>query len=163
MEWALFSLLASYGLVGVASDARASGPARWVETVAFVAFMALFPFGTVRESFIEASAGRWLRRGDRIVETLETQTATLVHIRRELGLVPLSDHVLSNAYSMTANDFFARRYMKFFVYLPVALVPRVEGALVLGYGLGNTAAALVDTKEVRRIDVVDTSSDMLEL
>jgi predicted membrane-bound spermidine synthase len=165
MERALFVLLAAYGVVGIVASASAGGSriARWVEPCAFVAFMALFPFGKVRASFIEASAGRWLRAGDRIVETRETQTATIVHVRRELGRFATSDLVLTNAYSMAANDFFARRYMKFFVYLPVALKPRVESALVLGYGLGNTAAALVDTKEVQRVDVVDTSREMLDL
>jgi hypothetical protein len=39
----------------------------------------------------------------------------------------------------------------------------MEQALVIGYGVGNTTRALVDTPELERIDVVDTSSGTLAL
>jgi hypothetical protein len=60
------------------------------------------------------------------------------------------------------NGYFGRRYMKLFVYLPLALHPRVRRSLVVGYGIGNTAEALTDSGELERIDVVDISRDMLE-
>lgn len=164
MERALFLLLASYGIVGLVGSFRAPGArvARWFELAAFAAFMAFFPFGRVRD-FVEASAGRWTQDAGRVTEVKETATNTIVHVRHEIAGLPTYDRILTDAYSMTANDFFARRYMKLFVYLPVALSPRVDSALVLGFGIGNTASALADTKEVKRIDVVDTSKEMLDL
>jgi predicted membrane-bound spermidine synthase len=165
MERALFALLATYGVIGLVVSYRASESrvARWVELAAFAVIMAFFPFGRMRDTFIQASASRWMRNTGHIVQIREAKTGTIVHIRYELGGAPLCDQVVTNAYSMTANDFIARRYMKFFVYLPVAVRPHVSRALLLGYGIGSTARALADTKEVEHIDVVDTSEEMLEM
>jgi hypothetical protein len=63
---------------------------------------------------------------------------------------------------MASNDFAARRYMKLFVYLPCALHPQIRTALIVGYGMGNTAAALVANRELQHIDVADISRDILE-
>src|SRR5262249_42645814 len=69
----------------------------------------------------------------------------------------------TNAYSMTTNGYLARRYMKFFVALPACLHPRLRRALVVGYGIGSTAEALVDDPDVERVDVAEISRDMLAL
>ena len=45
--------------------------------------------------------------------------------------------------------------------MPAALHPRLRRALVVGYGMGNTARALADLAELERIDIVDVSRDML--
>lgn len=165
MERALFILLAAYGVIGLVVRYRASTNrvVGSVELVAFAGFMSVFPFGRIRDTFIEASAARWARNTGHIVQIRETKTGTIVHIRHEMSGAPVCDQVVTNAYSMTANDFVARRYMKFFVYLPVAVHPHVSRALLLGYGIGSTARALMDTKEIEHIDVVDISKDMLEM
>jgi spermidine synthase len=165
MERSLFGLLAAYGVIGLVVSYRASESrvTRWVELAAFAVFMAFFPFGRIRNTFIEASAARWMRNTGHIVQIREAKAGTIVHIRHEVGGGPVCDQVVTNAYSMTANDFIARRYMKFFVYLPVAVHPHVSRALLLGYGIGSTARALADTKELEHIDVVDTSEEMLEM
>ena len=41
--------------------------------------------------------------------------------------------------------------------------PRPRSALLISYGVGTTAKALVDTRELETIDVVDVSRDVLEL
>ena len=69
----------------------------------------------------------------------------------------------TNAYSMTNNAFTGRRYMKLFAYWPLAVLPRVRSALVIGYGLGNTAKALTDSSDPETIDVVDVSPDILAM
>lgn len=165
MERALFTLLVAYGVIGLIVSHRASESrvTRWVEVAVFAVFMAFFPFGRIRNTFIEASAARWMRNTGHIVQIREAKTGTIVHIRHEVAGGAVCDQVVTNAYSMTANDFIARRYMKFFVYLPVAVHPHVSRALMLGYGIGSTGRALTDTKEVEHIDVVDTSEEMLEM
>jgi spermidine synthase len=55
------------------------------------------------------------------------------------------------------------RYMKLFAWLPAALHPRLENVLVLCFGVGATASAVAALPEVRRVDVVDTSRDILEM
>jgi hypothetical protein len=53
--------------------------------------------------------------------------------------------------------------MEAFVYLPVAIHPHMRRALLISYGVGSTARALTETKELERIDVVDISRDILAM
>jgi hypothetical protein len=53
--------------------------------------------------------------------------------------------------------------MKLFAYWPLALRPEAKRVLLISYGLGNTAEALVRAQQLERIDVVDTSRTILEL
>jgi spermidine synthase len=164
MDRAFFVLIALYGVVGVAASFGAPPRrTRWAELAVFAVVLALFPFGKVRDTLVDASARRWMRNTDRIIEVREARAGTLVHIRHELGKLTICDQIVTDAYSMTSNDFLARRYMKFFVYLPVAVEPHVGKALLLAYGMGNTAKALVDTRELEQLDVVDVSEDMLDM
>src|SRR5205085_4693409 len=125
--------------------------------------LAVFPFGDVRGRYVRASAGRWMGPDDRIVEVREGVSATLVHIEHRWQGLHLFDQLATNAYSMSVNDFAARRYMELFVHLPRAIHPRLHSALVIGYGIGNTLAALTRSDELERIDVVDISRDVIEL
>ena len=71
--------------------------------------------------------------------------------------------LLTNGFSMSGTATIMRRYMKLYVYLPFALHPDPKNALLISYGVGNTAKALTDSKSLERIDVVDISRDILEL
>lgn len=97
------------------------------------------------------------------VATREGLTETIILLERSRFGVPLSYRMLTNSYSMSSTGSTAQRYMKLFVYLPVALHPKPRQALLISYGVGSTAKALTDTGELERIDVVDTSKDILEL
>jgi len=165
MEWSLFGLFALYGVIGLltAAQRELTAALRGVSLVTFVAVLALFPFGDVRSIYVDGSARRWMREGDSVVAVREGLSSTIVHIRHTQNGLALFDQLATNAYSMTVNDFAARRYMDLFVYLPVAVHPHVRRALLVGYGLGNTAEALVRTREIEHIDVVDTSHEMLEM
>jgi predicted membrane-bound spermidine synthase len=165
MERALFALFATYGAIGALLLAECGlRPAlRFGATAAFALAMAGFPFGQVRASFIEASARRWMAAGDRVAAVREGLTGTLVHIVHARGGLPLFDQLATNAYSMSVNDFAARRYMKLFAELPAAIHPRIARALVVGYGIGNTAEALVANPDVAWIDVADISRDILAM
>ena len=165
MERSLFCLFLVYGAIGVVLLARGALPLalRYAATAAFLLGLAFFPFGAMQAKYVRASAGRWMRPGDRIVQVREGLTGTLVHVVHTLHGLPLFDQLATNAYSMSVNDFAARRYMELFVELPRALRPALKRALVVGYGIGNTASALVARRETERIDVVDLSRDVLEL
>jgi spermidine synthase len=129
----------------------------------FVLAFALFPYGSARKVLVRSSVGRWMTADDVLVKVHEGQLATLAHVRHGMHGLPLFDQLATNAYSMTVNDFAGRRYMELFVTLPAALHPRIERALVIGYGIGNTARALTALPEVRRVDVVDVSADIIAL
>jgi len=53
--------------------------------------------------------------------------------------------------------------MTLFAWLPGSLHPGIEKALLLCFGVGTTAKALTMLPEVKSIDVVDTSRDILEM
>jgi spermidine synthase len=163
MEWSLFGLLAGYGLVGLALSVavRQTPRVRAVAALGFALCLALFPFGFVRDKYIQASAGRWMLQGDD-VDVHEGQTATILHVVHRIYGAARFDQVMTNAYSMTVNGFFGRRYMKLFAYLPSALHPQLRRALVVGYGIGNTTQALVEDPAIEHIDVADISRDLLD-
>ncbi|MET0388893.1 MAG: hypothetical protein ABW321_23170, partial [Polyangiales bacterium] len=106
---------------------------------------------------------RWMRPGDRVVSVREGASATYSYVVHNQHEHPLFDQLATNAYSMSVNDFAARRYMNQFVYLPRAIHPKISRALVIGYGVGNTVAALLADKVLQHVDVVDISREALAL
>jgi hypothetical protein len=53
--------------------------------------------------------------------------------------------------------------MKLFAYWSAALNPSAERALLISYGVGNTAKALTEMPSLESIDIVDISRDLFEL
>ena len=163
LDRSLFGLLILYGGAGILLTFDRPRRFRGAAALGFALCLGAFPFGAMREKLVAASARRWMGRGDEVVAVRESATATIVQIRHKLSGMTIYDQFAENAYSMTANNFAARRYMKLFAYLPLAIHPGMHRALVIGYGMGNTAQALTDTRELERIDVVDTTSDLMEM
>ena len=64
---------------------------------------------------------------------------------------------------MSGTTVGAKRYMKLYVYLPLALRADTRNALLISYGVGSTAKALTDSAALQHIDVVDISREILEL
>jgi len=166
MEKALFGMLLCYGLAAAVCFAQARPPARILAAGAaiYLAALAAFPFGSVQSQFVAASAGKWRSSpDDRIAAVREGLDATLMFIEhRTLGMTH-HYQLCTNAYSMSNSAFTGRRYMKLFAYWPLAVLPRVRNALIIGYGLGNTAKALTDSSDPETIDVVDVSPDILAM
>lgn len=75
---------------------------------------------------------------------------------------PFKHRLVTNAYSMSATDFIATRYMKMFVYLPHVLRQDLRKVLQISYGVGSTAEAVISLDTVESFDVVDISRDVLE-
>ena len=71
--------------------------------------------------------------------------------------------MVTNAYSMSATSLKAKRYMKYFIYLPVAIHHNPKTALLIGFGCGMTAKALTDTKSLQDIQILDISKDVIEM
>jgi hypothetical protein len=64
---------------------------------------------------------------------------------------------------MSTTGYGVRRYQKLYVWWPVAVRPSLAHALLIGYGVGNTAKALTDTASLDSIDLVDLSRDILSM
>ncbi len=164
MERALLGLFALSGIIGLCVPVRRTPRWAWraVPALAFLVALAAFPVGQMQK-YLQASAAKWMTTGSAVVGVHEGLTATVVHVVHRHDGEAFADQIVTNSYSMTSNAWRARRYMELFVYLPVAVHPRLERALVVGYGMGVTAAALTRTASLQRIDIVDTSSEMLAL
>jgi spermidine synthase len=166
MEKALFGMLLCYGLAAAVCFVEARPPA-WILAsggAIYLVALAAFPFGSIETEFVLASAGKWRTSpDDRIAAVREGLDATLMYIEhRALGATH-HYQLCTNAYSMSNSAFTGRRYMKLFAYWPLAVLPRVRSALIIGYGLGNTAKALTDSSDPETIDVVDVSPDILAM
>src|SRR6185503_4275826 len=54
-----------------------------------------------------------------------------------------------------------QRYMGLFAWLPLALHAQPQRALLISYGAGNTARALLDERELKELTIVDVSPEII--
>jgi spermidine synthase len=166
VERSVFLVTLLYGVTAlllVISTARS--PAAYASATALLLSLFVFPFGSMETRLIPAAVSRWFA-GDtshRTIAVREGLTETIVYVQRELLGQPLSFAMLTNAFSMSATNYGARRYMKLYVYWPMAVHPNLKHALLIGYGVGNTAKAMTDSKSLETIDIVDLSPDILDM
>jgi spermidine synthase len=167
IERSLVLLAGSYAVVSILVPlSPRPGRERWAEAVAWTLLagaVVLFPYGLMRERYGQSVVERWSKDGSRLAATKEGLTETIFLLVRETLGRPQSWRLVTNGTGMSATDYLAGRYMGLFVWLPVALHPEPRTALVISYGLGTTARALTDTKELTAVDVVDVSADVLKL
>lgn len=128
---------------------------------ALAAAVALFPTG-LAERVMRAQIPEYLR-GQRVVAIREGVAATLVYLREDRWEEPFAYRLMTNGLNMSGTNIYGRRYMKIFVYWPLALRPDSRSALLICYGVGNTARALTDSPGLTSIDVVDISPETLEM
>ena len=57
----------------------------------------------------------------------------------------------------------SQRYMRLFAYLPLALQPESEDALLIYYGCGVTADSFTHESRLKRVDIVDISKEVFSL
>jgi predicted membrane-bound spermidine synthase len=125
--------------------------------------LALFPFGLMERRYFAALGQRFGGDGGRIVAVREGATETLVYMRRDLALEPPVYRLVTNGFSMSGTTLGSRRYMSLYAWWPAAVHPDLRRALLISYGVGVTARALTSLPSLERIDVVDTSRDVLEM
>ena len=130
----------------------------------YVLALATFPFGLMARRYLLNAIQRWvpLKPPDgEVVAVREGLSETVMVTRGSRWGTPVSYRLLTNAISMSGWDQTISRYMRAFVYLPVALNPPARRALLISYGVGVTAKALTDTASLQSIDVVDVSRDIV--
>jgi predicted membrane-bound spermidine synthase len=160
----LTSLL--YGAVGAVLFVESPPPRRAAMAMAasLLIGFSFFPFGSMKSRYLSITIGWHLRPGEgRVTAIREGLLETVVYLEHRWLDRPLYYRMLTNSYSMSGTAYPSRRYMKLFVYWPVAVHPNPRHALLISYGVGNTAKALTDTKSIETIDVVDISRDILEM
>lgn len=131
---------------------------------AFLLSVALFPFGSMKDHFL-AVAQRYGPKGPGEWQSLavrEGLTETSQYWERRAYGTPLWITLFTNNHEMSGTRVLSRRYMKYYVYWPVAVHPNPTDALLICFGVGCTAKALTDSPGFKTIDVVDISRDILK-
>jgi spermidine synthase len=174
MEQSLFLIAVLYGAIGVILwrpvKGRSTTPAAprrilYATAAMFLVGLALFPFGSMEERLLPIPVARWAdREADRrVIAVREGLTETVIYFERLVTGKPVSHVMLTNSFSMSTTGYGVRRYQKLYVYWPVAVHPDLRRALLIGYGVGNTAKAMTDSSSLESIDVVDLSRDILAM
>ena len=101
--------------------------------------------------------------GSLLLKKIEGAADTLQLLRRDLFGEPYYYRLVTNAYSMSGTLPRSQRYMRLFAYLPLALRPESENALLIGYGVGVTADAFTHDAHLKHLDIVDISKEVLDL
>jgi len=161
MERSLFLFAAGYALLPlVLVESRAAWKGLWPVLPALVA-LALFPFGRMQTHLAEAAFQYQVTENSKVVRVTEGPTTTLQVLRRERFGEAVSWRLLTDSFSMTATDRYAQRYMQLFAWLPLSLHPEPRRALLISYGAGNTAEALLSDPQLAQLTVVDLSPEIL--
>ena len=161
MEKTLFAFAAGYALLPLfLVDSRAAWRRAWPAALA-LAGLAFFPFGRMQSHLAEAAFQYQLSDDAKVVRVIEGPTTTLQVLRRDRFGEPAGWRLLTDNYSMTAINRHALRYMQLFAWLPLSLHPQPRSALLISYGAGNTAQALLSDPQLAQLTIVDLSQEML--
>lgn len=169
MERSFFLIAMLYGGIGLLLLFKSPAPRRIASAAAAVFLFSaiLFPSGLMENRLFQIVAKRWhvqtFAITSKVVAVREGLTETIMYLQQQMMGKPVSTIMLTNSFTMSATNFVSRRYQKLYVYWPMAVHPNLKRALLICYGVGNTAKAMTDTKSLERIDVVDTSRDVLEM
>jgi spermidine synthase len=166
VEASFLILTVCYGLVAVLvfDKGTARSTVGYAVITAFVLTIAFFPTGAMTKHHLATAAARWSGSGQwRVVDVREGLTETNIYVEDLVFGRRQYVRLVTNSLSMSSTRFNARRYMKLFVYLPVAIHPNPRSVLLISYGVGSTAKAMTETASFSEIDVVDISRDILEM
>lgn len=170
MERALFGIALVYGVAALLARPVRSAAARpgaapvWATFALLGAGFLAFPHGKMERTFVLNPSRTYIEAaGMKVMAVRESLTGTHVLLRGDFLGEPLQYRLMTDGVGMAGTHWFARRYMELFANLPLALHPGAKSALLISYGLGSTAGALVEDRDLESIDVVDVSRDVLEL
>ena len=159
----------AYGGLAVLTSQRQSWSIRRLPGIAMVSLsaiialiLAIFPYH--RDEIHFANARRpYEADGSVLVKKIEGTADTFQLLRRDLYGQPYYYRLVTNSYSMSGTLPRSQRYMRLFAYLPLALRPESENALLVGYGVGVTADAFTRDRRLKHLDIVDISKEVFDL
>ena len=170
LEMSLFFLALAYVVVAALApktwfsgdSGRGSAWGLGALAMCYALSLALYPFGLMRNHFIPAAVSTYATPDTEIVKVREGINETVIYAQDRWHGEVFATRLITNAISMASDDPNGKRYMKYFVYWPLAFHPEVKKALLISYGVGQTAKALTDSAEIEDIDIVDLSADILD-
>ncbi len=164
LERSFLFLALVYGIVAAVSLADRESRSRSAAVFGAVLLVAitLFPHGSLRARYVERALTAHGHDEEASRTFLEVgASGTVLYVEDQFLEEPHHYRMVTDAFSMSGTAWKARRYMKLYAYWPVAVKPQLKNALVIGFGVGSTTKALVDTPSIESIDVVDVSKAVL--
>ncbi|HKP63030.1 MAG TPA: fused MFS/spermidine synthase [Polyangiales bacterium] len=103
------------------------------------------------------------RSGSHVIAVREGSTTTAAAALRVAYDQPYYAELLTPGVSMSSTSPHARRYMSMLAHAGVSSARASDHALLICYGVGNTAEALLSHRALKALDVVDISREVLSL
>ena len=174
LQWSFVSCAVAYALLAALSGEQTASsfkrPIKFVIAALYAAvilIVAIVRYHRADTPFEHASRPYKLDEQGRalayVVKKIEGSSDTYQLLRRDLFGEPYYYRLLTNAFSMSATNPRNQRYMRLFAYLPLALRPEATDVLLICYGCGVTADALLHGPNVRQMDIVDISKEVFAL
>jgi predicted membrane-bound spermidine synthase len=162
MERSLFALAAGYVLLSLILVTRGAWT-RMVAPAVAAGTLLLFPFGRMEQHLHNATATYKRVDGAVLAHVVQGPTTTLQVLRGDRFGEPARWRLVTDSYSMTGTTREAQRYMQLFAWLPASLHPEPRRALLISYGIGSTARALLDDPGIKQLTIVDLSPEILSV
>jgi len=166
IEGSLWTLVLVYCAVTaclIFAQARPLRIAHIAVAIALVATVALFPFGKMKSHLDTATEKFRVTEASHTVAVREGLTETIQYLRRDWLGEPVGYRLMTNGFSMSDTQAGSRRYMGLYAYWPAAVHPSLQSALLISYGVGNTAKSLTQIPTLQQIHIVDISRDIISL
>lgn len=168
-ERALALVAGSYVLVGalaLAGLASSRSPFRsWptpLATAGLLLALALFPIGAMEAHHVPRVAAPYQHDGSTIVATREGPSETIFLMQQRWLDEPVYTRLVTNGFSMSGTSVSALRYMRYFAYWPAALRRGpLKRVLLVCFGVGVTASAVLDVPSVETLDIAEISQDVI--
>ena len=161
----VYAIVGGLALAGLGS----AGSRIWGATVlaggaALAAALLLFPHGLMERAYQTRISAPYVGDGSSIVAAREGPSESILLMQRKWLGEPVYTRLVTNGFSMSGTNVSAQRYMRYFVYWPLAVHRGpLRNVLVICYGVGVTAGAARDIPSVEAIDVVDISRDVVAM
>lgn len=128
-----------------------------VMTVGYVTLTARLPADHLRAAYFASFHGA----DTRIIELREGTTTTAAVARRQRYGQPAHLQLLTPGVTMSDTQVGAQRYMGLMGHLPLLYSAEGTEALLICFGVGNTARSLLSYPSLERLDVVDIATEVL--
>ena len=76
--------------------------------------------------------------------------------------MPGGDALYFDSHPMSATDLEAQIYMRLMAHFPLLAQAEPKSALLIGFGVGNTASAIAQHDSITRLDIVDLNRRVIE-
>ena len=168
MERTFFAIAVLYAAIGLLilrgldrGVAPARSPLFVLSSIALIVSLAGFPFGLMTLRYFARAAQAYSGDGSDMVATREGASETIFLMQQKWLGKPVYNRLVTNGFSMTGTAVPGMRYMRYFAYWPMLLHDGpLRRALVICYGVGVTAGAVLDVPSLETLDIVELSRDV---